>query len=128
MHEKFFPAAHMGDFDDPHAALHSVGVTGHLADMVISGLDDTPGEVAAYMACLEDSEEDSPSQPMLVIQPLERGRIGLYLGFLGLLADSRDEALILAAEGLIDAALAGEFKEPPVLNAFQWKAPRRILQ
>jgi hypothetical protein len=128
MHEKYYPALHMGDFDDPHVALNSVGVTGHMAELLIAGMNDAPGELAAYLANLEGEEENAASQPMLVMLPLERNRVGLYLGFFGLLANSHDAALALAVEGVTDAALTGEIKGPLTFEAFQWKQPRRVLQ
>jgi hypothetical protein len=128
MHGKYYPALHMGDFDDLHVALRSVGVTGHAADLCIAGLCDSDGVPVAYMANLAGEDENLPSQPMLVMLPLEDNRVGLYLGFFGLLADSRDAALMLGVEGVIDAAAAGEFEEPPTFDAFAWNTPRRVLQ
>lgn len=128
MHDKYYPALHMGDFDDPHIALRSVGVTGHAADLCIAGMHGSAGEPAAYLANIEGEDENAASQPMLVMLPLECNRVGLYLGFFGLLADSREAALMLAIDGVVDATLAGEIVEPPSFDAFAWKQPRGGLQ
>ncbi|MGB8423168.1 hypothetical protein [Paraburkholderia sp.] len=126
MEGKFYPATPLGEFDDIHAALESVGVRGHYADVIVADMDGVPDAPSAYRCAVNG--EDGADQSALVIVPLESGRTAIYLGFFGLLADSRDDALMLAAEALIDDALAGKFEEPPVINAFQWHAPRTVLQ
>ncbi|MFM0213743.1 hypothetical protein PQQ96_40880 [Paraburkholderia sediminicola] len=126
MEGKFYPATPLGEFDDIHAALESVGVRGHYADVIVAEMDSAATAPSAYRCAVNG--EDGPDDSALVIVPLEGDRVAIYLGFPSLLADSRDGALMLAAEALLDAALAGEFEEPPVINAFQWHAPRTVLQ
>ncbi|QNB10898.1 hypothetical protein G5S35_04465 [Paraburkholderia tropica] len=128
MSGKFYPAVHMGNFDNPHSALHSVGVTGQGADLFIAGMDYALGEPVTQLVNIKGEEEDAAIHPMLVLLPLEHNRVGLYLGFFGLLADSREAALMLAARGLIDVALSGGFETPPTLDAFPWTEPRSAMQ
>ncbi|WP_322008276.1 hypothetical protein [Paraburkholderia tropica] len=127
MNEKFYPAVHMGNFDTPHSALHSVGVTGQIAELFITDMDYAIGEPVAYQVSIKGEEESAAIQPMLVLLPLEHNRVGLYLGFFGLLADSRDAAIMLAAHGIVEVALSGGFDTPPTLDAFPWKEPRSVM-
>lgn len=126
LQDKWYPATPLGEFDDIHSALKSVNVHGHYAELIAADMDNTIGVPSAYRCAVDG--DDGAAQSALVIVPLVGGRTAIYLGFFGLLADSRIDALMLAAEALVDDALAGKFKEPPVLDAFQWQQPRRVLQ
>ena len=128
MEEKYYPAVLLGSFADGHAALRSGGISGHAADMIVASLDEMPGEPIAFQCAVDGEKYDEHAQTMVVLLPTKEGRVNLYLGFFGLLSDSREEALMTAVEAILDDALEGKFAEPPVFDAFQWRAPVRSLQ
>lgn len=123
---KWYPVTPIGEFDDIRSALADVGLSGHDAEVIIAGMDRTPHVPTPYRCVVNG--KDGPAETMLVIVPLDGGRIALYLGFFGLLADTREEAMMAVAAVLIDDALAGKFEEPPEINAFQWRLPQEVFQ
>lgn len=125
----WYPAVELGTYATAHDALASGGVTGELADFIVAGLDDAPGEFVAYRVRIDDDDEsDARLQPVLVLAPHTGHRVRLFLGYSGLLADTADDAMMLAAAAMVDAAIAGAFDEPPVLTAIEWCGARGVLQ
>ena len=123
----FYPALHLGDFEDAHSALNSVGVSGALADMCVAGLADNPGYPAAYRADMIDTDE-SATKTVIVLAPVGQSSIRLCFGFIDLLATSEAEALRLVRDTLKDDSRHSTVEPERPFYAFQWVAPRRVLQ
>ena len=127
MEGMFYPALHLGDFEDAHSALHSVGVSGALADMCVAGLADNPGYPAAYRADMIDADE-ATTKTVIVLAPAGQSSIRLCFGFIDLLATSETEALRLIRDAHKNGSLHSTAEPEPHFYAFQWVAPRRVLQ
>jgi hypothetical protein len=125
MRQRFFPSLHLGDFVDAHDALASVGIHGHLADLLVADVIDEGGSPVAYEATMFDDAQDV--RTVLVLAPTESGTLSVGYGYLDLAADTEEEAALMAASG-IASGVATECFEPPTFLILPVIAPRRVLQ
>jgi len=124
--KRFYPALQLGEFADGFQALQSVGITGHLAELCIAGMDDAPGEPAAYEAQFAGAASDV--RTVLVLAPTERSTIALCYGYLDLVADTEIDAAMLAAQGIAEHLQPDVLGEPVELRVFELTSTRRPLQ
>jgi hypothetical protein len=124
---RYFPAVLLGEFVNAHAAVRSIGITGHTADLCAFGLADKPERPTIYEA--EFLAGGTKRTIILVLYTTGAGTVRLLLGYFDLLAESEQEALRLAVEAAANGdILAGDFGEEPMFSAFQWTSPRGLLQ
>lgn len=126
MEGNFFPSLHIGEFKDAHAALSSVGITGHIADFCVAGMDDDPGQPVAYEAQIDKS--GSGLNTVLVLAPTERCTVDLCYGYLDLVAETEETAMMRAVKGIENNLAAGETDVPATLMVFKCVPVRRVLQ
>lgn len=124
--KQFFPALRVGEFTDPRTALQSVGIAGHQADLCVAGLDDFPVGPVAYEAQIAGSE--SAARTVLVLARTENGTIEICYGYIDLIAATELDAMMLAAEGLVEHLPPDSVNEPVELRAFEVVPSRRLLQ
>jgi hypothetical protein len=127
MEGMFYPCVHLGDFEDAYAALHSVGINGLIADMCAAGLNDNPGQPAAYQACMEETIE-SDTRTIIVLAPLDGLAVRLCYGFLDLIADTEEGALRLIRVATAISPDETDSSSEPQFYAYRWLQPRKVLQ
>jgi hypothetical protein len=126
MKEQFFPALRLGEFPDAHSALSSVGISGHLADLMVAGMDEGASDHVAYEASIAGVE--ASARTVLVLASSDSGTIDLCYGYLDLAADSEEGAALLAAAAVADDVVSGDIQVIPEFAIFPATSPRRVLQ
>lgn len=126
MEDKFYPALHLGAFSSVHEALSSVGISGHVADLLAADVCDQGNTPAAYEATISDFATDI--RTVLVLAPRGDGGIDVCYGYPDLASDTEEEALLKAVNGIERNIAADDVRSPVCLMAFQLATPRRVLQ
>ena len=124
---KYFPALLLGEYADAYTAMQDLGINGQVADLCIFGLADRPEHPTIYEAELLVGE--TKTNIILVLYMTAAGPVRILFGYPELLAESEQEALLLATKALAAGKIpAGDFGEEPKFSAFLWSAPRGAIQ